>query len=564
MVHRVVIALEYLLIGRLIAVRPDSYDVSAATRLSHADAVGVRPSGALSSKVNSSTPWFTGKRRFGTHAALQVQTLKEESVASENMSSSRLQSDRLDTAKVESLLEKYHGDHSNPAGGKQSPTQHSAAAATPNSAPAAKNSAAGKQGLGSVPSVTKFSDSIGYLHVLIFYGLLYSVAFILWLCFRYQQAFKVNVSRVMRQIAMFYWRNPRLTPIGASCVLYFLADIFGEVAGRQADQGGACWKIALILAAALYNGLWHSWFYRTLDTIFADGEDGIRHGIKRVILMSLAHLVLYLPVGVPFFLAVSDFFRRTFYDAESNCISSSVVAIPTNLGLSTTVAANLVATSYGWSAVFWQLSNVLNFTVVQMWSPPFKSTWDGIIVVLWNLYILAFPGEPVGVGPLLADRDVLTQEPAKQAASTNCDHTSLYAVFLGIYGIVYYALYILWRLTYHIGEYTYYFLCWLLYEKRNGQHWTARKTWELWCVLCYLVRITYMLAWLVLSWGCTIAWRIVMFPLVIFDRLKWYMGMFFVPRFWDYDACPCPGYEFDASWTWTAIIWDGSLLSAKR
>jgi hypothetical protein len=364
---------------------------------------------------------------------------------------------------------------------------------------------------------------------------------------------------------MFYWRYPRLTPIGASCALYLIADIIGEASGKQADQGGACWKLALIFAAALYNGIWHGWFYRMLDTIFPESDDGLlRSGIKRVALMLLAHLVFYLPVGVPLFLAISDFFRRTFFDASSNCISSAIVAIPGDLGKSTEVAANLAASSYGWSAIFWQLSNVLNFTVVQMWSPPFKSTWDGIVVVLWNLYILAFPGEAVGVGPLLADRDALTQLPATQAASTNCDITSLHAIFLGIYGIIYYTLYILWRAVYYTGLYTYYFFGWLMFEKRQGESWTARKTWELWCVLCYLVRITYMFLWVIISWGCTIVWRILMFPLVVFDRIKWYIGFFFIPRFWDYDACPCPGYDFPATWTWNSIIWDGTLLTAKR
>jgi hypothetical protein len=31
------------------------------------------------------------------------------------------------------------------------------------------------------------------------------------------------------------------------------------------------------------------------------------------------------------------------------------------------------------------LGNLINFVLIQTWSPGFKSTWDAIMTVLWSL-----------------------------------------------------------------------------------------------------------------------------------------------------------------------------------
>jgi len=397
--------------------------------------------------------------------------------------------------------------------------------------------------------------------VLIFYGLVYTIGLGVYLCFRYLEAVKVNFSRILRQVAVVYWRWSRLAPMAASCCLFVIADLLAQAAGTAPDRGGICWMIALLFTSAAYNASWHHYFYSWLDSKVDEGE-GVRGRVKQVAMMVGLHLVMYLPVAVPFFLILVDFLNRTFNDAVVNCSTSALASIPHNIGESTALAAEQLASSYGWSFIFWPASSVINFSLVQSWAPGFKSTWDAIMVVLWNSYMLIMSGssDPVAVGPMLADRDALTPELKKQAPSIDCQK---YSAVVIAYDIVD-TCFITTKIT---VEYTYYFIHWSLLTSKTESYrfgcYVKRHIWEFWCVICYITRQLYMLTWTLISYFCTIVWRLLMIPFKMFDAVKWYIGLFFVPRFWDYDSCPCMTANFDKSWTQPGVIYTGTLLGVK-
>lgn len=397
------------------------------------------------------------------------------------------------------------------------------------------------------------SGSLQPHDVLVFYGILYTVGLLIFLCFRYLEPVKINCSRLLRQVAVFYWRWSRLAPIGGSCCLYLLADVLATAGGQGEDRGQLCWKAALLVSSALFNAIWHNRFYAWLDSK-VDGGEGLRGRLKQAATMSVFHLVIYLPLAVPFFLIIADFFNRTFNDAVANCTTSALAAIPKHIGDSTSLAAEQLAASYGWSVMFWPGSNAVNFSLVQSWSPGFRSTWDGIVAVLWNAYVLAAQrADPVAVGPMIADRNALTPDLKKQAPSMDCKKSSAVAIAYLIAEFIYYTI-----------EYTYFFIRWVIFTSKT-QSWlfgcyVKRHIWEAWCVFCYICRNLYMLSWTLVSWCCTIVWRILMVPFQLFDQIKWYIGMFFVPRMWDYDKCPCPKAAFDSSWTTPGVIYTGTLF----
>jgi len=400
--------------------------------------------------------------------------------------------------------------------------------------------------------------------VVIFYGILYTAALATFMCFRYLQSVKVNCSWLMRQVAVTYWRWSRLAPICASCVLFMLADLLAQAAGTTEDHGHMCWKTSLLVSSALFNAVWHHVFYTWLDGKAEEGE-GFRGQAKQMAIMQGLHLLVYLPIAVPFYIILTDFFNRTLHDAVTNCSISALAAIPRNLGESTTLAAGQLASSYSWSLVFWPASNLINFAVVQMWSPGFKSTWDGIVVVLWNAYILALhsvraTSDPMAVGPMLANRDALTAELKKQAATVDCSKSSFYAIgSLIVDGT--------WLVTKYTVENAYFFSRWFCVTSKTGTYnlgcYIRSHIWNAWCVNCYIWRKLYMLLWTVMSYVCTITWRLLMIPFKMFDAIKWYVGLFFVPKLWDYDNCPCMKANFDSSWTNPGVIYDGTLFGTK-
>lgn len=419
----------------------------------------------------------------------------------------------------------------------------------------------------AAPDVTlKFHD------ILIFYGIVYTLGCLTWLGFRYLEPVKVNFSKALRQVAMTYWRWSRLAPIIACSALYVLADMLAVEVGSHDDKGEWCWKFALLAATAIYNSVCQRRFYLWLDGLVEEGE-GWRHKVKQVAMMQGAHLFIYLPLGVPFFIILADFFNRTASDTLTNCSTSALAGIPRHLVDSTAMAAEQLPLSFSSSLMFWPASNLINFVLIQTWSPGFKSTWDAIMTVLWNAYLVAKSesGSPVAVGPILANRDVVTPDLQKQESSLDCKRFSLSAIFWFITDVL------VW-----IANTTYKICAWILRTLRWAWHkwcvfcvdtyhmiktflyltgcYTKRKTWESWCVGCYIVRWLYIITWTLVSYVCSIIYRLITIPFKMFDSVKWYIGFFWVPRLWNYDQNICPQANFSQNWTQAGVIWDGEIF----
>jgi len=400
--------------------------------------------------------------------------------------------------------------------------------------------------------------------VLRFYGFIYAIGLGVYLFFRYCEPVKGHLSRGLRQVAMFYWRWSRLAPLVACCFLFVLADLLAQLARPAATDGVGLmrWEIALILASALFNATWHTWFYSWLDRQVEEGED-LTGKLKETALKTLLHSVIYLPLTVPVFFIVVNWITRSLKDSVVNCSTSMVVGIPYNIGESTELASKQLASSFSGSFILWPGSSLINFTFIQQWSPGFKSTFDGIVMVLWNSYILAAQGAgdaagPVAVGPALADRAELTAD-LKVDASVDCSRFSACAIARWIVESI-------WSAIYWSALYLFYFLQWCFFTTKTGLYLTGcfiqRKTWETWCVFCFCCRWIFMGVCKLMSFSCTVTYYILIIPFKMIEAIKYFIGLWFLPRFWDYDTCPCWKAEFGSNWTAPGVIYDGSFLFA--
>jgi hypothetical protein len=222
-----------------------------------------------------------------------------------------------------------------------------------------------------------------------------------------------------------------------------------------------------------------------LDRQVEEGED-LTGKLKETALKMLLHSVIYLPLTVPVFFIVANWITRSLKDSVVNCSTSMVVGIPYNIGESTELASKQLASSFSGSFILWPGSSLINFTFIQQWSPGFKSTFDGIVMVLWNSYILAAQGAgdaagPVAVGPALADRAELTAD-LKVDASVDCSRFSTYAIARWIVESIWSAIY--WSVLY-----LFYFLQWCFFHHQDWSisHWVLYPAENLGDMVCLLL-----------------------------------------------------------------------------
>lgn len=401
----------------------------------------------------------------------------------------------------------------------------------------------------------------------IFFGSVYALFAVVYVvCFRSMDAIKVNASRALRQVAFLYWRYSRLAPIISSAVLY----VFADFAVMPTDD--LSWLLALAGSGALFNAVWHRPFYEWLDNRLGEGEDWWT-GLKKMVAMLFLHTVVYLPLGIVGWLISLVFLYRAASDAESHCAASALAGIPTHLEVSIEDAGAQLEGAFKASVMFWPLSNLFTFSIVQMWSPAFRTTWDGIMILLWNLYVAAAGDDPRGVGPFLVDIQTLSQQ--KTDSSVDCKDLTFEVLTKDLVDFLLY----IWSLCETAAQYTQEFLeyckeqteIFLQWAWENIQLyswltkcWIERKTWESWCVFCFLVRWLYIGVCKALAELCRLSWKLWILPFQWFDSIKFYIGLFFIPTpLFNYD-CPCPTGEFDDSWEDRGVIWDGDLLFAPR
>mmetsp|Transcript_71162 Transcript_71162/g.123453 ORF Transcript_71162/g.123453 Transcript_71162/m.123453 type:complete len:514 (+) Transcript_71162:81-1622(+) len=401
----------------------------------------------------------------------------------------------------------------------------------------------------------------------IFFGSVYAFLAVVYLvCFRSVDVMKVNASRALRQVAFLYWRHARLAPIISSAVLYVLADF------AVMPTSNLSWPLALAGSGAIYNAVWHRFFYEWLDSQLGEGEDWWT-GFKKVVAIQFLHTVVYLPIGILGWLISMVFLYRAASDGETHCTASMLAGFPTHLEVSLDVAGAQLASAFEASVMFWPLSNLINFSIIQMWSPGFRTTWDGIMALLWNLYVAAAGDDPAAVGPILTDIQTLSKQ--QTDSSADCDKLSFKALAEDLWEFTCY----MWSQIVFVSEttaqytqeaYEYckeqteIFLHWLwenikLYSWLT-KCWIERKTWESWCVFCFLSRWLYIIWCKALAELCSLSWKLWCLPFQMFENVKWYMALGFIPTPFIADPCPCPKAEFDKSWEDVGVIWDGDLL----
>jgi len=388
------------------------------------------------------------------------------------------------------------------------------------------------------------------VHVLVFYPLLYVTFAILYvLCFKLAERVRLFCAIMLRRVALVYWRFPRLAPITASCFLFGLSGYLAQLKGFGNSQDST-WVLA-IAACGLFYTICPVLFYEWMGGMQGIDLKSPKQWMGRIIYVQLFHLLLYLPLAVVLFIVLSEVSFRSAVNASEQCIVSSFVALPGNFGASTAVVHRRALAAYKASLLFWPLSNLVSFSLVQQWSPSFGSSWDGIVGVFWNLYLLIADARshtaPPAIGPIL---DSSHEDPVqKQEAAVDCSTNTLKARGEQLYDLARLAaravgdasravLGALWEIT----KYIWALICqcahyaWELIKARTNDlgvflYWLAGYILR-WFLYCILVAFWF---------ACRCSWWIFALPFRLFDTFKWYMPpLMLIPQIVDYAACPCP------------------------
>eukprot|EP00913_Durusdinium_trenchii_P032251 g30196.t1 len=178
-----------------------------------------------------------------------------------------------------------------------------------------------------------------------------------------------------------------------------------EARGREASQGaertherngdgykigGWDWRytVAVVTSACVFQVAILGRFYDYCDQRLGPATTWQTATVK-MIKMQGAFILAYLPLAVFFFALLMCFIFVSFADSTENCGASALAGAPRNLGSSVLMAAQF---------------HLINYVLIQRWSPNFRPIFDGVVVLSWNAYVLAGGAkreERCAVGPTL-------------------------------------------------------------------------------------------------------------------------------------------------------------------
>eukprot|EP00435_Cladocopium_sp_Y103_P038149 s1304_g10.t1 len=200
---------------------------------------------------------------------------------------------------------------------------------------------------------------------------------------------------------------------GRSCtaVLFALADVLAQLVPSYHEKsnledgyklGRWDWRytMAVVISALLFQVVILGRFYDYCDARFGSAVSWQSVSLK-MLKMQGAFTLIYLPLAVFFFALSMCFVFRGFGDGTENCAVSVLAAAPGNLGSSLMMAAQLWPGDYLHSVAFWPPSHLINYVLIQRWSPNFRPIFDGVVVFSWNIYVLAGGAQREAVGPTL-------------------------------------------------------------------------------------------------------------------------------------------------------------------
>jgi len=408
-----------------------------------------------------------------------------------------------------------------------------------------------------------------------FYAILYSIALIVYIFMRVMECLRVQIlrmffTRVLKQISTFYGSRPRLMPMAAAACLFGLGDALAQKSTSYGGdwQASRSWNVHLTLGVAATSAVLHGGvlneLYSQLDARWGTPTD-LSSGVGRVVVLQAVFLFVWLPILALVFGTVAGFLYRTTLDETMRCTAAAVAGIPWHLRSSLALHADHWRDTVVASSVFWPPSHAASYWFTQRWTPNFRTTWDGVVALLWNAYLLAATTRetsppPAAVGPLLPAGGVTRGVIAAWPAFADCGAWSVAAMTASVQG--YAAL-----LARRAGEYggaawrRFYVGCVgvLRVVGAAWRVWHRLVAW-LWCNGGYILAMTrYALClavlWLIVSarvtayMGILILFKMLYCLCAGFDKVKGVLMLWFVPEFFPYTSCPhCPVWPPQGTW----------------
>ncbi|CAJ1343267.1 unnamed protein product [Effrenium voratum] len=245
-----------------------------------------------------------------------------------------------------------------------------------------------------------------------------------------------DLSRYLKLAALKLQKEKILWQLICAASLFGLADLLAQRVPSYHEKsnlndgyklGGWDWRYTatVVICACLFQVAALGYFYDYCDARF--GQAGTWQAVAvKMLKMQVAFVLGYLPLAVFFFALLVCFIFRSFADSTDNCGPSALVGSPWNLGSSFGAAAVLWPGDYLHSMIFWPPSHLVNYVLIQRWSPNFRPIFDGVVVLAWNTYVLAGGAVREAVGPTLFGAAPGPSE--KVQASVDCAKHSFGAI----------------------------------------------------------------------------------------------------------------------------------------
>lgn len=221
----------------------------------------------------------------------------------------------------------------------------------------------------------------------------------------------MDASKLLKMVALKLYKDKVFTQMSWTACLFGLADLLAQRVPSYHEKsnlqdgykiGGWDWRytLAIVSCACLFQVAILGRFYEHCDLRFGTATTW-QAALLKALKMQAAFTFGYLPLGVFLYALSICFVFRSFADSTDNCGPSAVAGLPWNLGSSIGQAVELWPGDYLHSAVFWPPSQAVNYVLIHRWSPNFRPIFDGVIVLFWNIFVLAGGAEREAVGPTL-------------------------------------------------------------------------------------------------------------------------------------------------------------------
>lgn len=314
--------------------------------------------------------------------------------------------------------------------------------------------------------------------------------------------------------------------------------------------------LAVAAASAVLHGGVLNELYIRLDARWGTPLD-IASGVGRVLAMQAVFLFLWLPASALAFGAAAGFLYRTMSDETQRCTAAAFAGLPWHFAGSLELQGERWEHTVFTSSVFWLPSHAASYWFHQRWTPNFRTTWDGVVALLWNAYLLTEATGSPAVGPLLSGA---AQSIAKWPMFADCGTWSVAAMTVSTRKRI--ALITDKVVAHSVAAWRrFYRWCFDMVHAISvaWRIWHTVVAW-LWCNAGYYLRKLVFMLCLGFLWAL-IAARIAAYLVVMlvfkllaalcggFDQVKTFLMLWFVPSFFPYKSCPhCPLWPPNGTW----------------